>query len=237
MLRRVVNRFRKKSTNLGISEFSKRVQESKLTYLFDAKLINLESCINEISEKQIPGIFIEAGVALGGSAIIIAKLMPKNREFHGYDVFEMIPPPSDKDDDRSKERYEIIKSGKSEGIDGDTYYGYLPNLYERVIDNFEQFGLAVDNKKISLHKGLFQDTMNFETKQIAFAHIDCDWYEPVWFCLNTIYSSLSIGGFIILDDYHDYGGCKKATDLFLKLHHDLEMKADNSNVVLVRKSS
>ena len=50
---------------------------------------------------------------------------------------------------------------------------------------------------------------------VAFAHIDVDWYEPVKVSLERIFPYLSAGGCIVLDDYHDWGGCKKATDEFL----------------------
>ena len=51
---------------------------------------------------------------------------------------------------------------------------------------------------------------------VAFAHVDVDWYEPVMTCLSRVFPSLVIGGSIILDDYHDWGGCRKATDEFLR---------------------
>ncbi|MEM9924518.1 MAG: TylF/MycF/NovP-related O-methyltransferase, partial [Cyanobacteria bacterium P01_D01_bin.50] len=188
---------------------------------------------------SVSGIFLEAGIALGGSAIIIASMMPENANFRGYDVFKMIPPPSDEDDEKSKARYEIIKKGESKGIGGkDIYYGYIDNLYEQVVKNFESLGLRVDGKKISLHKGLFENTMYFTSKDtIAFAHIDCDWYEPVSLCLERIYPLLSIQGYLVLDDYYDYGGCKKAVDEFLINHQDIVIVKSDSNLVLQRISA
>jgi asparagine synthase (glutamine-hydrolysing) len=49
---------------------------------------------------------------------------------------------------------------------------------------------------------------------VAFAHIDVDWYEPVLTSLKRIFPHLVVGGSIILDDYHDWGGCRKATENF-----------------------
>lgn len=217
-----------------VSKVSRRVKNRKLTYLTYEKILNIENCIKDIATKNISGSFVEAGIALGGSAIIIADLMPPNRTFHGYDVFEMIPPPSEKDDKSSKARYDVIKSGQSKGIDGDPYYGYMESLYENVIKNFEIFDLQVDNKRIYLHKGLFENTMNFN-QNVALAHIDCDWYEPVNFVLNKVYPVLSNGGYIIVDDYYDYGGCKKSVDEFLQEQNDMHIVKSGSNVVLIRK--
>ncbi len=50
---------------------------------------------------------------------------------------------------------------------------------------------------------------------VAFAHIDVDWYEPVITSLERIFPKLVIGGSIVLDDYHDWGGCRKAVDEYL----------------------
>lgn len=219
------------------SKVSRQVKLNNLTYLSERKIYHLEQCIKQVERKNVQGCFIEAGIALGGSAIIMSTLMSKNRVFHGYDVFEMIPSPSSmKDDEKSKARYEVIKSGQSEGINGDTYYGYESNLYDKVVENFNKFDLQVDGKTIFLHKGLFEDTLSFDSNaKIALAHIDCDWYEPVYLCLERIYRNLSNNGYIILDDYYDYGGCKKATDEFLSSHNDVQIVARDSNLVLTRK--
>ena len=130
--------------------------------------------------------FLEAGVALGGSAIVISKLMPAERAFRGYDVFGMIPPPGEYDDEHSHDRYEQIASGRSEGINGGRYYGYESDLYANVVRAFADYDLSVDGERISLHKGLFEDTIQLEDEPVAFAHLDCDWYESVNICLERV---------------------------------------------------
>ena len=67
---------------------------------------------------------------------------------------------------------------------------------------------------MSLIKGLVQDTMRID-QPVAFAHVDVDWYEPVLTCLQRVFPKLVEGGSIILDDYHDWGGCRKATDEYI----------------------
>ena len=127
----------------------------------------------------------------------------------------MIPPPtSEKDDEKSRTRYETIRTGQSQGIGGDPYYGYVDNLYDRVVENFGRFGQPVDGRRVSLCKGYFEDTLHPQT-DIAFAHIDCDWYDPVKLCLERIVPRLSAGAYVVLDDYNDYGGCRRAVDEFL----------------------
>ena len=78
----------------------------------------------------------------------------------------------------------------------------------------KNFGVDCDHDKVSLIKGLVQDTMSLE-EPVALAHIDVDWYEPVKTCLERIFPQLVSRGSIILDDYHDWGGCRKAADEYL----------------------
>jgi O-methyltransferase len=222
---------------IEISAISRRVRDARLTYLKDEKLARIEQALSDISESGVEGHCVECGIALGGSGIIISTLMPDGREFHGYDVFGMIPPPtSDKDDEKSKARYETIRTGQSRGIGGDPYYGYIDDLYQHVVDNFARFGQPVDGARIVLHKGFFQDTLH-PTTAIAFAHIDCDWYDPVKLCLERIVPSLSAGAYVVLDDYNDYGGCRVAVDEFLAANPEVDVIARAPNFVFRRRAN
>jgi asparagine synthase (glutamine-hydrolysing) len=159
--------------------------------------------------------------------------MDKFRHFFGFDLFGMIPPPVPKDDEKSHERYRIIASGESEGIGGDRYYGYEPDLLTKVKGSFSEYGVPVDGKRVSLIPGLFEDTLTSCTvKKIAFAHIDCDWFDPVTLCLETTHRLMPSGGIVILDDYNDYGGCKKATDEFLQRHKNVTLVDATHNAIL-----
>ena len=190
-----------------------RVVEQKLTYLPEKKIHALINLVLNAEKNDIPGVIIEAGCALGGSGIVIASAKNTQRPMLIYDVFGMIPPPTEQDGPDVHERYQIISRGSSQGIDGDEYYGYLPDLYDRVKLNFELNNLSISKNNISLVKGLVQDTLQVETS-ICLAHIDVDWYDPVMTCLTRIEPKLSIGGSIVLDDYHDWSGCHQATDDF-----------------------
>lgn len=209
------------------------VRDDRLTYLEEEKVASLIDCLEEIDRAGVPGDVYEAGVALGGSAVLLATLMGRRRRFHGYDVFEQIPPPSERDQEDAHSRYATIAEGRSEGIGGDRYYGYVPDLHDEVARSFERYGLQVDGDRISLHKGLFEDTLKPDGP-IALAHIDCDWHDPVKLCLERIYPQLSKGGFVVLDDYNDYTGCRTATDGFLLAHGDLEVVRARPHLVARR---
>ncbi|CAM5645253.1 hypothetical protein SFUMM280S_06107 [Streptomyces fumanus] len=50
---------------------------------------------------------------------------------------------------------------------------------------------------------------------VAFAHIDCDWYDSVRLCIERIADRVSVGGIILFDDYVVYSGCRKAVHQWL----------------------
>jgi hypothetical protein len=192
----------------------KKITNKKITYLSKKKLLNLANECHDKEDKSVPGVFIEAGCALGGSSILIASLKKNKRQFIIYDVFDIIPPPSTADTADVHARYSVISKGESLGIRGDKYYGYIENIQQRVIDNFHTFQISLDNHYIRLVKGMVQNTLDID-EPVALAHIDVDWYEPVMTCLQKIFPLLSVGGTIILDDYKSWGGCRKAADEYL----------------------
>jgi asparagine synthase (glutamine-hydrolysing) len=104
----------------------------------------------------------------------------------------------------------VIKSGNAIGINENTYYGYEKNLLEKVKNNFISCGIKLD-ETINFVQGLYQDTLQVK-ESVAFAHIDCDWYDSVMICLEQIVPNLVTGGRIILDDYNCWSGCKTAVD-------------------------
>jgi asparagine synthase (glutamine-hydrolysing) len=234
MLQQLKDRAARGWDRLHLSAVSRAVRREHLTYLTATKLRSLEECIRLIDAEQVPGRCLELGVALGGSAIVIATLA-RRRQFTGYDVFGMIPPPGPRDDPKSHERYEVIASGKSQGIQGDDYYGYQPELRERVVRAFRRYGLEVDGDRIGLVEGLFEDTLLLEGGgPIALAHIDCDWYEPVKLAIERIYPMLSPGGFLVFDDYLDYGGCRRAVHEFLSGRDDAVVSRISGHLVARR---
>ena len=192
----------------------KKIKKAKLTYLSNNKLASLAYACRNIEKNNIDGIIIEAGCALGGSSILLASLKSKNRYLNVYDVFGMIPPPTDNDTQDVHDRYNTVVQGESIGLGGDEYYGYQENLYETVQANFRDFGVNLKTQSVLLVRGLVQDTLIID-QPVALAHIDVDWYDPVMTCLERIFPNLVVGGSIIIDDYYDWGGCKKATDDFL----------------------
>ncbi|MGH7767495.1 MAG: TylF/MycF/NovP-related O-methyltransferase [Candidatus Binatia bacterium] len=187
------------------------VRAESLTYLEEAALNDLFESVRALEQNGTGGILIEAGCAWGGSAIVIAAAKSEKRLFYVFDVFGMIPPPSEQDGIDVRRRYREIKNGKSAGIGGGKYYGYEENLFDKVTENFRRHGVPVGTKNIHLVRGLFQDTLHID-EPVALAHIDGDWYESVRTCLERIEPHLVPGGALVVDDYDAWSGCRKAVD-------------------------
>jgi asparagine synthase (glutamine-hydrolysing) len=218
MLRKLFRTVRRTVRRTATPSLIRSVKTERLTYLSHEKLQRLWDCLLEMEKNAVPGELLEFGVALGGSGVAIAQYARAgHRRFHGFDVFGMIPAPdSEKDDAKSRERYRVIAAGESRGLGGEQYYGYRRELFSEVCATFARYGRPVDGETVTLHKGLFEDTWaQYPRTPVALAHIDCDWYAPVKFCLDSIAPLLGTGSVVVLDDYNDYGGCRVATDEFL----------------------
>ncbi len=187
------------------------VRRERLTYLTEAALIDLHKRVAALERDRVPGVLIEAGCALGGSAIVIATAKARERPFFVHDVFGMIPPPSEEDGADVHERYEKIRNGQSAGIKGEKYYGYEEDLVGKVTGNFARHGVALADRNVHLMRGLFEDTI-LGDEPVALAHIDGDWYNSVKVCLDRIAPRLVPGGVLVIDDYDAWSGCRKAVD-------------------------
>ena len=186
-----------------------------LTYLDRGALFDLIELVQRADSYKLPGIVIETGCALGGSAIAITSAKSPARVFRVYDTFGLIPPPSSKDGKDVADRYQEIISGKSKGIAGETYYGYRSDLLSSVDRAFRRHGYPVEENSVQLIQGLFEETLTGDDP-VALAHIDCDWYESVMTCLIRIAPRLAPGGTLVLDDYQHWSGCRRAVDDFFR---------------------
>ncbi|MDZ8077971.1 MAG: TylF/MycF/NovP-related O-methyltransferase [Nostoc sp. DcaGUA01] len=217
-----------------ITNTIKKVVNEQLTYLEKAALIDLTKIAVSNEKRHIEGILIETGCALGGSAIALASAKSKEKPLYIYDVFGMIPPPSNNDDKDVHTRYEVIASGNSVGLGNQLYYGYEHNLYDKVMQNFNRMGFEVSLNNVHLIKGLYEETLIIRDP-VALAHIDCDWFDSVWVCLERIEPHLVSGGTLVIDDYYAWSGCRKAVDEYFKYKQDSYQFISKSRLHIVKK--
>jgi len=171
------------------------------TAVFVPRLVALYKLSEEINQRSVPGDIVECGVYNGGSAAIMASLCeksPLSRNVWLFDSFEGLPKPSDKD-----------------GEEALAYEGWCHGDLSKVKEVLRK--LRIPESRVHIVKGWFQDTFpSAQIRDIAILHIDADWYDSVKLCLEKFYDSVQPGGYIVLDDYGDWEGCRIATDEFLK---------------------
>lgn len=225
---RIPGRGSRGSTMLRPHAIAASVRARRITYLSHRALVDLYRAARHLN---VPGDVIEAGTALGGSAAVLAAAMPPGRTLHLYDTFGMIPPPSDADGPDVHARYATIAAGKSRGVLGGVYYGYRGDLREHVEAVVRRYARNVE---IALHSGLYEDTF-VPTRPIALAHLDCDWYASVRICLERVWPVLSPGGRVVIDDYDDWSGARRAVDEFIACHDVILERHARPHLVKARR--
>ena len=170
------------------------------TLLSTLNLFFLQELARRVDRLGIRGDFVECGVYRGGSAGVLGYEAVRStfeRRLWLYDSFVGMPVASEYDDDYSR-----MIQGKFVGSEART---------RRIL---QRFGVPGDRFKIVV--GWFEDTMpRSETFPIALLHVDCDFYHPVKLTLETFYKQIEPLGYVVLNDYGSFQGCRTATDEFL----------------------
>lgn len=179
-----------------------RKQVRPYTLLGYGRLKGIHRGVRDVISRAVPGDVVECGAARGGSAAmmgLILKQHASDRRLWVFDTFEGLPAPTEGDPDYDKAKSKVGKCrGEIEEVEG----------------LFKELGVL---DLATCVKGLFQDTLpKTEIKQIAFLHLDGDWYESTKVCLDELYDRVSPGGVIQVDDYGHWAGARKALHEFFE---------------------
>jgi O-methyltransferase len=176
---------------------------TKICYSTRATILNTIDCV--LSVKEVPGCFVECGVA-AGAQIIAMRMTDYDREIYGFDSFEGIPMAGPNDTSQpgiGKIKHDVNSDIKERLVSS----GITSYTTDQVLNNFKQ--AEVSAYRVNLVKGWFQDTVNKFNKPIALLRLDGDLYESTLVCLQYLYPFVSVGGIIIIDDY-GLDGCRQA---------------------------
>jgi O-methyltransferase len=161
------------------------------TMIGQARLDNIQQCVTSVVTEGIPGDLIEAGVWRGGAAIlmraVLAAFEVSDRDVWLADSFEGLPPPN-------PDKYPA-----DEGLDfsGEPILGV--NV-DQVKANFARYGLL--DGRVRFLVGWFKDSLpEAPLDKLAVARLDGDLYESTMDAITALYPKLSIGGYLIVDDY------------------------------------
>lgn len=167
----------------------------------------------DVQRNKVPGCFVETGLWRGGclitmayAAIRFAMVNGRNaekgirRKTWGFDSFEGLPDITEKDGNPSYKKGSLAIP--IENVDHACYW---------------TFRLRRDN--VFLVKGWFETTLprcKDDIGPIAVLRLDGDWYQSTMDTLVNLYDQVSVGGWVIIDDYGAWPGCRKASNEFFK---------------------
>lgn len=164
------------------------------------RLDNLQHCVTDVLHNQVPGDLIETGVWRGGSAILMRAVLAahgvQDRNVWVADSFQGLPKPD-------PERWEAET--------GDEHWtmGRLGIPQEEVRANFARYGLL--DEQVRFLPGWFKDTLpTAPIEHLAVLRLDGDMYGSTMEALEALYPKLSVGGYVIVDDYGAIEQCHQA---------------------------
>ena len=170
---------------------TRKLQDEGVTMLGSRKLDTIRHCAEQCLREDIAGDFIETGVWKGGATILLAGVLQawgnENKKVFVADSFEGLPPPD-------AEKYPLDK--------GDTHHtrADLAVGLDEVKANFSRFELLSD--RVVFIKGFFEESLrSAPIDELALLRLDGDMYGSTMTVLEQLYHKLSVGGFLILDDW------------------------------------
>jgi O-methyltransferase/demethyldecarbamoylnovobiocin O-methyltransferase/8-demethyl-8-(2,3-dimethoxy-alpha-L-rhamnosyl)tetracenomycin-C 4'-O-methyltransferase len=173
------------------------------------RLDNVHWCLDRVLADRVVGDFIETGVWRGGVCIFMRAFLLAHgcttRRVWVADSFQGIP----------------TATGESHPFDQEMalhqHNDVLGVTLEAVRENFRRYGLLDD--QVEFVPGWFKDTLPVAPiDRLALLRLDGDLYESTMDALDNLYPKLSVGGFVIIDDYL-IPSCREAVHDFRARFH------------------
>jgi hypothetical protein len=164
--------------------------------------------------RQLDGDICEFGVGQGATSALMAyEIRNTDKNIWLYDSFEGLPAPSEKDTLKD----DIFGLGSIEAYKGTMLCKEI--LVERRLSE-----ISFPSGRTKIIKGFIEETIsnkNNYPKNVCFAYVDFDFYEPIRVALEFLDQHLSLGGIVMVDDYDFFStGVKTAVDEFISVHSD-----------------
>lgn len=177
-------------------------------------LNNIQMCLEDVIKNNIPGDCIETGVWRGGSVILMRAILKAHnvtdRTVWVADSFAGLPEPDSQKYPHDNYTFKVSETNKVLSISQET-----------VQSNFAKYDL-LDNQ-VRFLKGWFKDTLpHAPIEKLAILRLDGDYYESTMDALVALYPKLSVGGYLIIDDYVAMDACARAVEDYRHLHNITE---------------
>ena len=157
-----------------------------------ARMANLQTCVVDVLDRQIPGDLIETGVWRGGATIFMRAILKAygvtDRKVWVADSFEGLPEPD-------PEKFPLESKFYRDPLMKEVYKNFAASLAD-VKRNFAAYGLLDD--QVEFLQGWFKDSLpQAPIEKLAVMRLDGDYYESTVDALSSLYGKLSVGGYVI----------------------------------------
>lgn len=172
----------------------------------------LIQAIRYIEGNRIPGDIVECGVWRGGNLVIAGLLRQRmgfDRKLWAFDTFAGMTAPSSAD---FKPAEDLDVEEKFASLNRDDHNDWCMASEEEVLHNFKS---RVGTSDLRTVKGPVEETLKRPEnlpEQIAILRLDTDFYESTKAEMEILYPRLAKGGVLIVDDYGEWAGARKAVD-------------------------
>lgn len=168
------------------------------------RMRQLQEAAERVIAEGVPGDFIETGVWRGGACILLRAVLEawgvRDRRVWLADSFAGLPAPN------------AARYPADAGQELHTYPELAISAAE-VRANFARYGLLDD--QVVFLEGWFRDTLRAAPiERLAILRLDGDLYESTSDALTGLYDKVSVGGFVIVDDFGFFPCCRQAVEDF-----------------------
>jgi O-methyltransferase len=171
------------------------------------RLTNVKDLALDVSARGIPGDFMECGIWRGGVGILLAQIVREENEGRRVwlaDSFDGCPIPDEQFPADQRDPHHTFE--------------FLKVSLEQVMQNLQTYGINPWGHDVQLLPGWFKETLPGPVGQLALLRIDADMYESTTQVLDSLYDHVSLGGYVICDDYHNIPNCHAAIEDFRRKH-------------------
>ena len=190
-----------------------------LTMVGLGRLDDLQRCVEAVVADGVEGDIIEAGAWRGGAALLMRATldtMGDERIVWVADSFQGFAPGDAPPDEGSID----LRA-----------FDFLSVPEEEVRESFARLGLE---EGVRFVPGFFEDTLAaLAGERWAIVRLDADTYAPTRHALRCLYPGLAAGGYLIVDDYGAFEGCRRAVDEF-RAEHDITERLEKVDATCVR---
>lgn len=179
------------------------------------RVFALIEAVKYLVASGVDGDFVECGVWCGGSVMAMALTLidlGAERDCHLFDTFAGMSAPMDDDVTVSGEaaasRFEARKLDENSS---DWCRSSVSDVRKNVLST------GYDMSRLHFHEGLVEHTLpGSAPERIALLRLDTDFYESARHELVHLFPRLTRGGVLLVDDYGQWRGARKAVDEYVR---------------------